>query len=133
MSQDFSFQHNQLSLKDISFQASLGITKEERSKAQEIFISVQVSFSHTPEAVLKDSLFSDTSSQVCYEDVVTSLGSLIASQSFHLIEHLAYQCYQCLREKWTSKQIRFQVSVQKFPSLHPSPKGGAVYHFGDSF
>lgn len=123
---------NQLLLEDISFWINIGITEEERSKPQEVLISVRISFLNTPSPTLTDSLNSKNSSEICYEDVILSLkSSLLTSQSFHLIEHLAYKCYQSLRKKWSSSEIQFQISVKKFPSSLPELKGGAHYTFGD--
>ena len=127
---------NQLVLKDISFLVNIGTTEEERAKRQEIFVSLQIHFSHTPKAALTDSLpFQQESGQqssgICYEEVLKILHSALSSKPFHLIEHLAYTCYQSLKKTWTHSGVKFQVSVKKFPSYLPQLKGGAIYTFGD--
>ncbi len=124
---------NQLSLKDISFWVRIGTEEKERAKPQEVFISVSLSFLQTPKSVATDSLTSESDSGVCYEEVVRSLDLMTTSQSFHLVEHLAYKCYESLRKKWNSPDIQIQIAVKKFPSYLPELKVVAIYLFGDPF
>ena len=118
-----------LSLKNISLLVHLGEGAKERSKPQEVLISIQLKHLNTPSTVLQDTL----KDGINYETIVASLSDLVTSRSFHLIEHLSYTCYQCIKKMTPLQNTLIQVLAHKIHPPLSNLKDGVSFLYGDEF
>jgi 7,8-dihydroneopterin aldolase/epimerase/oxygenase len=86
-------------LKDCRFQAHIGVTKDERSKPQEIIVNLSWTSDLGPSG-MSDEL-TDT---VCYHQVWIALDEHIKSREYKLIEALGHTLIQLLFERFSGMQ-----------------------------
>ncbi|WP_342147230.1 dihydroneopterin aldolase [Rickettsiella endosymbiont of Aleochara curtula] len=108
--------NSQLILEKLNLLVKLGHTIEERSLPQWVAVQIKLGFDSLPPACINDQL-NDT---VCYAILADELQRFCDDHSFKLIEALAYQLYQFLKEKLSkimNNQISIFLSITKNPQL----------------
>ncbi len=115
-----------LQVRELSYNVHLGCTAEERSRKQEIRISVEFRFLQQPKGVLSDSL-QDT---ICYAQVAKALGQQVASQEYNLIEKIAGEAFFILKEI-AAGQAQVGLLIHKVSPPLENIKNGSVYRCGD--
>lgn len=110
---------SQLSIEELSYQVSLGVSEQERSKPQDVFISVTLRFPTLPMACESDLL----KNTVCYSDIEKKMAALCESKSFSTIENLAFLCLKQV-ETLCSAGTHLTLKVHKInPPLGRKSKG----------
>ena len=117
----------QLSIHNLSLPAYIGHSSQERATPQEISLSIKMEFPLTPSAEITDSL-EDT---LCYEEVCKRLREFIKSKQFQLIEKMAKECFDFLKNRYPS--MRIQLTLHKKNPPIEGLKGGVKYTCGDAF
>lgn len=108
--------HCQLILKEIKLDVKLGYSEDERALTQRISVDVKLQFVDMPVACITDNLL-DT---LCYANLSCDLQRFCNDHSFKLIERLAYQLYQFLKQKiteMTAGKVAIFLCVTKKPPL----------------
>ncbi len=98
-----------LKVEQLELQVHLGWAEIEREASQRVLLSIEFYFSELPKAALTDEL-NDT---ICYAKIEGVLLSEINLQSFKLLEHLGYRCYELVKNAIPKGQD-FKLSVTKF-------------------
>ena len=97
-------------IQDLSVTVRTGVTEEERSKKQNILISVEIE----PEAeyeTLKDSL----ENTIDYSSIRKDIKKILERKSFKLIETASAKVARCIKDNYRVKHIT--VTVKKFPYI----------------
>lgn len=90
-----------ITLNDFQTVVHLGVTNEERAQKQKVSWYLVIFNEQLPKACLTDEL-SDT---ICYEEISDLLIKVSESKAYKLIEHLCYEAYLCIKEKYNTKII----------------------------
>ena len=128
MANSFNYRHS-LRLEDLSLQVRLGNSEQERSQPQEVRISLEFRFPTAPGACISDDL-DDT---VCYAKVCEAIRSHLLSREFKLIERIAFECEDIVREclPRSDAPLLFAVAIHKVRPPVAGVFGGAVFRCGD--
>tara|TARA_B100001248_G_scaffold262299_1_gene257385 strand:+ start:5308 stop:5670 length:363 start_codon:yes stop_codon:yes gene_type:complete len=102
----------------------LGTTKEEQQHKQLVAIRIDILFNSPPLGCIND----DIKQTMDYAQLAEDVESICQADKFHLIEHLAAQIYQGLKDKHYAK---LQVSVHKEKPPHRLLDFGATCVYGD--
>lgn len=94
-------------LKDARFIVSLGVTEEERAKAQEIALNLSWTLDLTKAE--QSDILDDT---ICYFQLWTLIDSLLSKRSFKLVEYLAGEIIRACFEAYPMMES-MTVEVQK--------------------
>ncbi len=108
--------NSQLTLEKLNLLVKLGNSIEERSLPQWVSIQIKFNFSSLPTACINDQL-NDT---ICYATLANELQQFCDKHCFKLIEALAYQLYQFLKQKLSKiihNQINIFLCITKNPQL----------------
>ena len=116
-----------LTLHKLSLFVHLGCSPTEREALQEIILSIEMQFPHSPLGERTDRL-KDT---LCYAEVCQTLKNFILGRSFHLIEKLARDCLSVLQTKYPS--MRFHLKLHKKKTPVKELQGGVTYTCGENF
>lgn len=115
-----------LEVRDLRYRVRLGVSAEERARAQEIGITVVFRFASAPIGMVSDEL-RDT---VCYAELNAALERHFAGREFNLIERVAGE--SCLLARELARgTAEVAVRVHKLHAPVPNLAGGAVYACGD--
>ena len=112
---------SRLTINDLALHVHLGLSSEERSALQEIYISVEMEFSPPPLGEITDNV-KDT---FCYSEIYETLKSYLKNKSFNLIEKMARECLSVLCKKYPSVFVRLTIYKKKPPV--EGIKGGVKY------
>ncbi|EKD72379.1 MAG: dihydroneopterin aldolase [uncultured bacterium] len=117
--------HAYITLNGLELSVNLGWPQGERIKQQMITADVTLFFAAPPTACVTDQL-ADT---YCYDKLVASIKTNLATRHFRLLEHLGHEIYQLIKQQITS-DVRVQVHLTKKPAiLHLT--GGVTFCYGD--
>lgn len=107
--------NSQLTLEKLNLLVKLGHSIEERSIPQWVSVQIKFNFSSLPTACINDQL-NDT---ICYAILANQLQQFCDKHAFQLIEALAYQLYQFLKNKLSKLDIPINIflCVTKNPQL----------------
>jgi 7,8-dihydroneopterin aldolase/epimerase/oxygenase len=108
--------HCQLILKKLRLDVKLGYLDDERALTQRVSVDIKLQFANKPVACTTDNLL-DT---LCYANLSCELQQFCNGRSFKLIESLAYQLYQFLKQKITeitTEKLTIFLCVTKKPPL----------------
>lgn len=100
--------HACLRLPTIKISVHLGHEAGERQQAQAISLDIRFKFSQLPMACHSDEL-SDT---ICYRQLAEDLQQYCQSQSFKLIEHLAWRLFSYLKAQFSGMEA-LSLTVKK--------------------
>lgn len=104
----------------------LGCSKAERSKTQEVRVSVEIRFFKCPRGALTESL-DDT---ICYATMSESIKRHCESREFSLVERMGYEIYGLVRET-VGSTADLGISVHKMHPPVESLRGGVIFRCGD--
>lgn len=108
-----------LHIHDLEIPVKIGVSDEERKKPQPIHFDIYIRFSKPPVGVKSDRL-EDT---VCYDELSQKLEKLTTSKEYHLIEYLAGEAFEQLKQTLPAF-IYFKLGVKKvYPPLQQENKG----------
>ena len=108
--------NSQLILEKLNLHVKLGHSIEERSLPQWVSVQIKLGFDNLPPACINDQL-NDT---ICYATLANELQQFCDKHCFKLIEALAYQLYQFLKQKLSKiihNQINIFLCITKNPQL----------------
>ena len=109
--------YDELQINELRLPCIIGVTEEERSRTQEIIITVSM-FADLIEACKND----DLEATINYSTVETEIKKLVEHSSFFLIEHLAENIAAlCLSY---NKSKRVEVTIEKPQALAHSRSAG---------
>ena len=117
--------HNSLRLEGLSFLIRLGCSEEERRLPQEVRISLEVRFPEAPLGTLSDKL----EETVCYGMLADGLRAYFNGREFSLVEKVAQEAFQILREFCPRTLVA--VEVEKVRPPVEGLRGGAIFRCGD--
>lgn len=115
-----------LEVRDLRYFLALGCTAEERSRPQEVAVSVSFRFRDDLPAERTDDL-ADT---ICFAELNDALSRHFAAREYHLIERLGADAYAIARELARGK-AGVAVIVHKLRPPVANLQGGAIYACGD--
>lgn len=115
-----------MQISDFRLLLHLGNTDKEQRQPQEVSFSITVRFSELPKAMTTDFLH-DT---VCYEQLTDRIRNRCQNRSYHLIEHLAFDCYADLEETLL-RNTSFHLCVTKLRPPVEGLHGGAKFCVGN--
>ncbi|MBK7842484.1 MAG: dihydroneopterin aldolase [Bdellovibrionales bacterium] len=121
-----SFACSALKIEELTLSVRLGCSKAERSKTQEVRVSVEIRFLKCPKGALTDSL-NDT---ICYATVSEAIKRHCESREFHLVERMGYDIYGLVREIVGSTDD-LGISVHKMHPPVENLRGGVIFRCGD--
>ncbi len=98
-----------LKVEHLELQIHLGWTAAEREVRQRVLLNIEFYFLELPKAALTDEL-NDT---ICYAAIENMLMKEVNLQTFKLLEHLGYRCYELVKSA-VPKDQNFKLSVTKF-------------------
>lgn len=101
-----------LSINDLVVPVRIGVTEEERSKPQDISLSIKLTFNKLPNGVFTDNI-NDT---ICYHRLCDEISAFLKEKEFSLIEKLCGDLYNLLRKNNLFSSIALNVS--KKPNIH---------------
>lgn len=105
----------------------LGCLPAERKTAQPVFFDIEIEFAEAPKACSSDEL----ADSICYAQISDALTALAVNREFKLIEFLAREAYQVIRDQFLNPQQKLKVFVHKaFPPIEQENKGTS-FSFGD--
>lgn len=116
---------SQIRIENLSLMVHIGCSEKERSQAQEVHISFSVGFKEPPPGEITDQI----EQTLCYGQMCKKIKALVRGQEYHLIEKLAKDCWNTLKED--SPQVLVQVTVKKVTPPIEGLLGGAIYTCGD--
>ena len=100
-----------LTINNLSLQVHLGCTAEERKVAQEVQVTIAITFSHPPLGEVTD-LLQDT---LCYAEICENIKQCAAKGEYNLVEKLAADFYAVLKERWPDYLFWLQVRKMRPP------------------
>ncbi len=106
--------NGQLILEKLNLAVKLGYSAEERSQPQWVSVKIKLSFPHLPAACIDDNL----NNTLCYASLSEALQRFCDERSFKLIEALAYQLYQFLKNK-TFEIMQERIAIFLYISKNP--------------
>ncbi len=115
-----------LQLEKIQLDVHLGVTDEERSIPQQVFIFLTIFFPTIPQACINDAL-EDT---VCYHRLCTAIQDYCAGKSFKLIEYLGYQLFTLIRPI-IPETAKIHITVEKCNPPIEYLRGSAIFTYSD--
>ena len=113
---------SRLELRELVCKTRLGWTLEERAHDQEVAVDLVLLFDSTPAAIHSDEL-RDT---LCYGGLSEQIQALCTSREFRLIEHLAHQIFEMIKQKCPASS-QLELSVTKLKAPVPGLRGGATF------
>ncbi|MCB0364989.1 MAG: dihydroneopterin aldolase [Bdellovibrionaceae bacterium] len=116
----------QLLVPQIEFPVRVGCNQEERSRPQAVEFSIRLVFAEPPPGCWTDEL----EHTICYGKITEILGEVCQSQSFKLIEHLAWKSFAELRQIAPSRS-RLSLEVRKVRPPIPQIKGPSCFEIED--
>jgi dihydroneopterin aldolase len=126
MKENVSGNFHSLKISELSIQVHLGCGLPERSKLQEIRVSIELQFHSAPVAEQSDRL-EDT---LCYAQLSEAFRKHCESREFALIEKLTADLFQITRQL-TGTSARASVTVHKVAPPVAGLIGGATYRIAD--
>jgi len=111
-------------MKELSLSLHLGCSAQERERAQEVRVDVELRFSEPLRAGRTDDL-GDT---VCYGEMAQALRRHFTGQ-YKLIERVTEECYRIVKEMSRGAQV--SVEVRKVNPPVEKLLGGAFFRCGD--
>lgn len=124
MLEPFSF--HALKLRELVLWVHLGCTSEEREKAQEVRVTVDLRFQQSPKGTFTDSL-KDT---ICYAEISKAIQQRCQSREYQLIERMGFDIYGVVREI-AGPAVQIGISVHKVRPPVDHLLGGTHYLCGD--
>lgn len=115
--------YSSLTIPQIPLDVSLGITSEERATLQKVLVSLDLRFINPPLGAQND-LLQDT---LNYATLAEQIETICHKKSYQLIEHLAYEIYQALKQNG----IEIRVQIFKIKPPHRLLENGALFSYGD--
>ena len=115
-----------LRIADLSVMVRVGWSTDEREKAQELRLCLEVRFLEPPRATETDDL-ADT---VCYGAIADAVTKHLSQNEFHLLEKVATDALRVAREM-SGRSALVAVEVQKVNTPVKNLQGGAFYRCGD--
>ncbi|MCE3237475.1 MAG: folX [Gammaproteobacteria bacterium] len=119
--------HARLTLHQLELPLFLGWTEAERSQKQIILLDITIDFNEPPKACISDAL-EDTN---CYDTFIKKIVETITPKSFRLIEHLAYEIHQLIKNLFI-QSVLITITVTKKPVLSTlTTLAGVSFSYGD--
>jgi len=100
-----------LHIQNLKLKVSIGVTEEERSVPQFLFIDLSVGYRSIPRMAITDNIIDG----YCYAEIIQLIQKFAVSQKFKLIEHFAFELHKMLKVKLLS--VDFTIKVQKRPKI----------------
>jgi dihydroneopterin aldolase len=112
-----------ITLKKLKLSLKIGISEEEKSCKQEIYITIQLFLNQLPNGCITDNI-DDT---LCYAELVGKLTKSFASKRYNLIEKLANDIADFILQSSKGNFIAaVNVEVEKHPNL-PIDNQGVIF------
>ena len=113
--------NSKIQLDELEIQLHLGVSEEERTKIQSVWVSLTFEFFTLPESTSSD-LISET---VNYSSLSKLLKNEFNGSNIKTIEYMGFRAFKLVAED--IDQIgRLTLSIRKFPSIS-GLKGGALF------
>lgn len=112
-------------ISDLSLKVRLGCSTEERSKPQEIRVTLDLRFRSAPIGATSDQL-QDT---ICYVDLSRALRNHVEQNEFQLLEKLTHDFYELL-SGFISEHAELAIEVHKVLPPELGFLGGVRYRIG---
>ncbi len=117
--------YSSITLNRLKLSVNLGWPQGERVKQQIVTLNVTIRFKEPPVACTTDQL-SDT---YCYDDLVNTIKSHVATRNFRLLEHLGYEIYQVIKHS-VRTALSVKILITKKPAIL-NLTGGVTFCYGD--
>lgn len=91
-----------LEINQYKIQLHLGFGEQERSKKQEVEISIKIFFNILPDACTSDNL----GETICYDNLCKRIKDFCGKREFKLIEYLCGELYRLIK-----KETKFPISI----------------------
>lgn len=117
------------SINRLQLAAHLGCYAKERSKAQQVELSVRFYFPEMP-----DCARNDNGSFIDYDTVSNEMHKIAEKTEFRLIEYMAMQLHKHIRKlvnKQADKNVKIWLKLTKLAPPVPHLLGGASYIYSD--
>ena len=95
-----------LKLSSLKLDVSLGVSEQERKNRQIIELNIKLCFNQAPTACFTD----DINDTLCYDDLCQTIVNYCSNRSFNLIEHLAYQLANLIKDNTNIANVLVQVT-----------------------
>ncbi len=115
-----------LKLESLPFHVFLGCFAPERTQRQCVLLDFTLSFAKPPLGCITDNL-DDT---ICYDSLIKKLTLELEEREFHLVEHLGYTIYSCLKQN-LPEGIELNLTLKKDLSV-VNLVGTAIFCYGDA-
>ncbi len=117
-----------ITLHQLELKIALGAFNIERAALQSIWLDIDIRFQTPPHACRTDQL-KDT---YCYDSLTQKIAEQITPRTFHLLEHVAHEIYQLIKNSYT-ESIEVLVKVTKKPLLSSNLViANASFSYGDT-
>jgi dihydroneopterin aldolase len=116
-----------LHIRKLRLMVHLGCTAEERKTLQPVELDIMLRFHGLPAGTESDNL----SETICYSEIAGLLRELISKKEFNLIERLALELFQALKEKIPTASAETWISAVKLNPPVQDLNGGVSFSFGD--
>lgn len=117
---------SKLQICDLILNVRLGCSAEERERAQEVRLNLEIQFTSIPEACSSDNL----GETVCYAEITQILKDVIQEKEYQTVEHLAFNCLQTIRQK-VPQTLPMHLTVHKVKPPLALPNKGVVFHLSE--
>ncbi|EKD54164.1 MAG: dihydroneopterin aldolase [uncultured bacterium] len=112
-------------LNGLELSVNLGWPQGERIKQQIVTLDAALVFKKPPTACVTDQL-ADT---YCYDSLIDTIKTKIATRNFRLLEHLAHEIYHIIKED-IAAPIQVKIRLTKKPAIL-NLTGGITFYYGD--
>ena len=102
-----------LSLHQLSIDVSLGVSDDERSSLQQVWLDLSWEMPHLPRAADND----DINDTICYHELSVAIQAFCLSKPFKLIEHLGWSIYQFCHQQLPSNS-KISLTLYKAPPVN---------------
>jgi dihydroneopterin aldolase len=114
---------SQLNIKDLRSNVILGVRAKERSESQEITINIKIEYLSIPKGCFDDNV----KHTICYDELCTIVIGVSKSKAYKLIEHMAFEIMEALKNKLGAIYQEISVEVVKLSPPIVALKGGASF------
>lgn len=95
-----------LKVNQIDLMVNLGVSQQERSRKQLVFVAIELEFNKMPSACITD----DIANTICYHNLAKTLNEYISGKEFNLIEYLAHKLLNIVKDVVKGKDVS-QISL----------------------
>ncbi len=117
--------YSSITLNRLELSVNLGWPQGERIKQQIVTLDVTIRFKEPPKGCSTDQL-ADT---YCYDALVKTIKSYIATRNFRLLEHLGYEIHRLIKQS-LAPDMAVEINITKKPAIL-NLTGGVTFCYSD--